>query len=82
MCEEVFPLIIHNVLQSSHNDHHFGLVISRHVRRFFRVVSMESHSSSPMLTPSQCTKGNGVPPDAIKIMLNMVLYLRTMDKPE
>lgn len=80
LCEEIFPLIIHDILLG--NSEEFRSVLSRQVRLFFHTVNSMPRPSSPLLPHPQISSGHSIHPDSVRIMLNMVMYLRTVDRPK
>ncbi len=82
LCEEVFPYLIHDIL--SLNNEEFRQILSHNVQLFFTAVA--SVISSRPSTPSPSTQAHSshvtpVNPDSVRTMLNMIMYLRTVDRP-
>lgn len=80
LCEQVFPLVIHDILLASNGQ--FRAVLSRQVKHFFHAVGSMPRPSSPLLLHPRSSRGCNIHPDSIRTMLNMVMYLRTLDKPK
>ena len=69
LCEQTFPLLLYNILVADRED--YRSILSRQVQAFFSSVG-PTHGSTHRL--------GGVHPDSVRTMLDMVMYLRTVNR--